>query len=234
MSSNFCNRRERCQNSTPMRNATLITQCRYFGPLNYKIKMPQSTAMESRTQALLTCGLSIPSVLQNARWNAQSPKDVFWRWEKTHRATLPQEKPRAYWTSLSLIYKPSLQEIRPSLRTTPNHAGTTGTNAFIDQIQGVCSFCTSDNCGILCKKLPGSWMWRMYNSPWSERLIGRIESPFGRKRQTKDPKRLWWTPQPTAVLNRVLLSDWVLKFNTMSNSFSRIQRQKQEGKWTSK
>lgn len=230
MSSNFCNRREQCQNSTPMRNATLITQRRYFGPLNYKIKMPQSTAMESRTQALLTCGLSIPSVLQHARWNAQSPKDIFWRREKTHRATLPQEKPRAYWTSLSLIYKPSLQEIRSSLRTSPNNACTTGTNALIDQIQGVCRFCTSDNCGILCRKLPRSWMWRMYDSPWSERLLGRMESPLGRKRQMRDPKLLWWTPQLTTVLNRVMLSECVLKFNTTSNSFSKIQRQKQEEK----
>lgn len=57
-----------------MRNAVLITQHRYFGPLNYKIRMPQSTAKESRTPALLTCGLSVPSGLQHAPCNAQEFK----------------------------------------------------------------------------------------------------------------------------------------------------------------
>lgn len=230
MSWNFRNRGERCRNSTPMRNAVLITQHRYFGPLNYKIRMPQSTAKESRTPALLTCGLSVPSGLQHACCKAQSSKDVFWRWIQSHRATLPLEKTRAYWTSLSLTGKPSLQEIRSFLRTTPNRTGTTGTNAFMDQIQGMRSCCSSDNCEVLCRTLPGSWMWRMYDSPWSESLLGRIESPFGRKRQTRDPTLLWWTTHPRAVLNPVLLSECVLKFNTTNNSFSGIQRQKQEWK----
>lgn len=190
--------------------------------------------MESRTQALLTCGLSVLSGLQHARCNAQSPKDVFWRWEQTHRATLPQEKTWAYWTSLSLTYKPSLQEIRSSVRTMPNCSGTTGTNTFIDQIQGVCPFCTSDNCGILCRKLPGSWMWRMCNSPWSERLLGRIESALGRKRQTKDLTRLGWTPHPIAFwIVCCLVSEFssLIPWATVS---ARYKDRNKRGKWMSK
>lgn len=159
----------------------------------------------------------------------RAQKDVFWRWKKFTGQHF-HRKSQGLTELFSLTYKPSLQEIRSSLRTTPNYAGTTGTNTFIDQIQGVCSLCSSENCGILCRKLPRAWLWRMYDYPWSESLLGRIESPFGRKRQTRDPTRLWWTTHPIAVLNHVLLSGWVLKFNTTSNSFSRIQRQKWEWK----